>query len=49
MSALSEERKFTTIIAIDNALLTFPSVNRQGAGQVVSLGVKGEGTVQYFV
>ncbi|PTA95558.1 hypothetical protein C9415_09875 [Kluyvera sp. Nf5] len=28
---MSEEQTFTTIIAIDNALLTFPCVNRQGA------------------
>ncbi|AIJ44161.1 TPA: hypothetical protein MIA68_25355 [Klebsiella pneumoniae] len=30
---MSEEQTFATVIAIDNALLTLPCVNRQGAGQ----------------
>ena len=32
---MSEEQTFATVIDIDNALLTFPCVNRQGAGQVL--------------
>lgn len=43
-TALNEERIFTTVIAIDNALLTFPCVNRQGAGQLFRNGIsKSEG------
>lgn len=30
---------FTTVIAIDNALPTFPYVNRQGAGQLFHSGI----------
>ncbi len=36
---MSEEQTFATVIAIDNALLTLPCVNRQGAGQ--DLGRRG--------
>lgn len=39
MAAMSEERTFTTVIAIDNALLILQCVNRQGAGQSFRGGI----------
>lgn len=39
MSAVSEEQTFTTVIAIDNALLILRCVNRQGAGQLFRGGI----------